>query len=246
MESWIDQAIVLNARAHGEGGAIVSLLTEYNGRHAGYVHGGMSSKMRSSLQPGTLVKAEWSARVNENLGTLQIEAEQNLSPDILDHSLKLSSILSACALCHEGLPEREGHPGLYHGFLALKESMENELWGVSYVMWEISLLRELGFHLELDKCAAGGDPKTLTHMSPKSGRSVSSEKAEPYKDKLLILPNFLRLEEARDGESADLNDILLGLKMTLYFLEHWAFAHHTQGLPQARLLFQERFESKIE
>ena len=245
MEQWSDQGIVLSARAHGEGGAIVVLLTENNGRHAGYVHGGMSSSKRSMLQVGSQVKAQWSARVSDGLGTYQLEAERGLPIEVLDNSLKLAAMISACHLCDVALPEREGHAGLYHGFLALLDILANEelgdKWGAAYVMWEISLLRELGFHLELDKCAGGGDAETLCYASPKTGRAVSKAQGELYKAKLLPLPNFLRPTEARE-EVDDKEDIFTGLKMTGYFLEHWAFIHHSKGMPEARALFQERFE----
>jgi len=245
MEHWTNQGIVLNARAHGEGGAIVSLLTEDNGRHAGYMHGGSSSKKRHLTESGTLVKAEWQARLSDSLGTYTLEVDRALSGDILNHSLKLAALQSACMLCHEALPEREGHGGLFNGLIALMDSMEGDYWGVSYVMWEVQLLRELGFHLELDKCAGKGDAENLTHVSPKTGRAVSAEQAEPYKDKLMQLPNFLRPEKMRSGVVGDELDIMKGLEMTAYFLEHWAFIHHTTGMPQARILFQERFEKNI-
>lgn len=241
MEHWSDQGIVLSARAHGEGGAIVALLTENHGRHAGYVHGGMSSKKRSMIERGTLVRAEWQSRVSDNLGSYTIESEKGLSINTLDDGLKLKSLLSACALCDAALPEREGHAGLYHGLAALIQSFEGEHWQYAYIIWEIQLLRELGFRLELDKCAGGGDPQTLTHVSPKSGRTVSKAQAVPYKEKLLELPDFLRPAEMREGRDAD-EDIALGLKMTGHFLEHWAFAHHTQGLPQARILLGEKVQ----
>ncbi len=245
MEHWSDYGIVLHARPHGEGGAIISLLTENHGRHAGYVHGGMSSKKRNMSEPATLVKAEWQSRLSDNLGTFNLEVEYGISATIMDHSLKLAAILSACSLCHEALPEREGHSGLYHGLRALMDSMEGDYWGISYVMWEIQLLRELGFHLELDKCAGQGDPNLLTHVSPKSGRAISAQKAEPYKDKLLELPNFLRPEMTRMGAVANHEDILKGLEMTEYFLKNWAFIHHTQGMPQARSLLIERFHNAM-
>jgi DNA repair protein RecO (recombination protein O) len=241
MEQWRDQGIVLSARVHGEGGAVVALLTEEHGRHAGYVHGGMSSTKRPMLQAGTIVKCDWQSRISENLGSYTLEAEQSISPDILQNSLKLAALQSACSLCDAALPEREGHAGLYHGFVALREALEGEHWGAVYVMWEISLLRELGFRLELDKCAGGGDAKTITHISPKTGRGVSAEQAEPYKDKLLLLPNFLRPETARDAEAGSENDILLGLKMTSHFLKNWVFAHHTKGVPDPRVMFEERY-----
>ena len=244
MEQWADQGIVLSARSHGEGGAVVALLTENHGRHAGYVHGGMSSSKRSMLQIGTQVKANWSARVSDGLGSYALETEQGLSIDILDDSMKLSALQSACCLCDVALPEREGHMGLYHGLRALLDIMADESlgeqWGAAYVMWEISLLRELGFHLELDKCAGGGDVETLCYVSPKTGRAVSKAQGEIYKEKLLSLPNFLRSASAREDVGIR-EDIALGLKMTGYFLEHWVFNHHTKGVPEPRLMLVDKF-----
>lgn len=241
MESWSDQGIVLHARPHGENGAIVALLTCEHGRHAGYVHGGRSSKKRGMLEPGSLVQALWQSRVQENLGSYTVEQERGLNPFLMDDPLKLGALLSACSLCDAALPEREGHPGLFHGLQALLEALEGEYWGPSYVMWEMAFLKELGFGLDLTKCAAGGDPKTLTHISPKSGRAVSAEKAEPYKDKLLELPDFLRPQ----GGPGEVADVLLGIQMTGYFLEHWAFSHHTKGVPEARLRLEERFKNSL-
>lgn len=245
MESWSDQGIVLQARLHGESGAIVSMLTENHGRHAGYVHGAASAKKRAAVEPGSLVTVEWRARASENLGHFALESEQTISPDIFQDSLKLSALQSACALCDAGLPEREGHPGLFHGFVTLMDVLASEHWGAAYVMWEIQLLRELGFRLELDKCAAGGDPQTLTHVSPKSGRAVSAEQAEPYQDKLLPLPEFLKPEAMKGEDIGEQQDVLTGLKMTGHFLEHWAFAHHTRGVPEARTFFQQRFSASL-
>lgn len=241
MEMWSDQGIVLSARPHGEGGAVVVLLTENNGRHAGYVHGGMSSKKRSMLEPGSQVKAEWSSRVSDALGSYTLEAERGLSPDILQDSLKLAALLSACSLCDAALPEREGHAGLFHGLAALMDTIQQDHWGASYIMWEIQLLRELGFRLELDKCAGDGDVTTLTYVSPKTGRAVSEAQAAPYKEKLLELPHFLRPMDIRGEEAGEPADILTGLKMTGYFLEHWVFNHHTKGVPEERMRLQERY-----
>lgn len=245
MESWSDQGIVLNARLHGEGGAIVSMLTENHGRHAGFVHGAASAKKRAAIEPGSLVTVEWRARTSGNLGHFTLEAEQTIAPDIFQDSLKLSALQSACALCDAGLPEREGHPGLFHGFITLMDMLTGEHWGAAYVMWEIQLLRELGFRLELNKCAANGDPQTLTYVSPKSGRGVSAERAEPYKDRLLPLPEFLKPDAMKGEGAGEQPDILTGLKMTGYFLEHWAFAHHTQGVPAARQFFMTRFSNMV-
>jgi len=241
MEQWTDQAIVLSARPHGENGAIVSLLTENNGRHAGFVHGAQSSKKRAVVEPGSHVKAQWSARTSDGLGTFTLEADRGMPFDVLNDAMKLSALLSACSLCDAALPEREGHAGLYHGLCALMASLDTDHWNAAYVMWEISLLRELGFHLELDKCAGGGDVETLSHVSPKSGRAVSQVSAEPYKDKLLPLPNFLRPTATRHDSAGDDADILTGLEMTGYFLEHWVFIHSSKGFPEPRLRFQGRY-----
>ena len=241
MEYWRDQGIVLSARAHGENGAVVSLLTEGCGRHAGYVHGGQGSAKRAMLQPGVSVGAEWSSRLSENMGTYKLEQDGAPDAGILLDPLKLGALMSACALCDSALPERESHPALFYGLQALIAALDGEHWAPAYVMWEIAFLKELGFALDLTRCAGGGDPATLTHVSPKSGRAVSAAQAAPYKEKLLDLPHFLR----PSGGGGEGEDILTGLKMTGYFLEHWAFNHHTKGVPEPRLRFQERFEKSL-
>lgn len=241
MESWRDQGLVLSARSHGEGGAVVALLTESNGRHAGYLHGAHSSKKRALIEPGTLVSVEWSARTSDNLGTYKLEEERGLSPMILNDPLKLGALLSACSLCDAALPEREGHAGLFFGLQALIDTLSSEVWGAAYVMWEIALLKELGFGLELNKCAGGGDSNMLAYVSPKSGRAVSYAEGEPYKDKLLDLPSFLK----PNGGPADEEAVADGLKMTGHFLEYWVFAHHTKGVPEPRLRFEARYAKTV-
>ncbi len=240
MEHWQDQGIVLRARAHGEAGAVVTLLTEHHGRHAGYMPGGQSSKKRGGTEPGNLVSARWSGRMEDQLGNWQIEPERNLSSLLMTDPLKLGALLSACALCDAALPEREVHPGLFHGLLALLELMDDDIWGPAYVMWEISLLRELGFSLDLSRCVAGGDSKCLEWVSPKSGGAVSKDMGSPYKEKLLQLPEFLK--PMRGGGGAD--DVLTGLKLTGHFFEHWVFVHH-KTLPEERVMFQERLKRSL-
>lgn len=241
MEQWQDQGIVLAARAHGENGAVVSLLTPGRGRHAGYVRGAHSTKMRGTLEPGNLVDANWSSRLSDSLGTLTLELSRSHSARFLSDAVRLAALQSACALCDAALPEREGHPGLFHGLLALFDVLESEVWGEAYVLWEIAFLKELGFSLELSKCAGGGDATDLAYISPKTGRAVSRVAGAPYKGKLLDLPLFL----TPGGGGAEAESVLNGLDMTGYFLEHWAFAHHTQGIPEARRRFRLRFEGRF-
>lgn len=253
MEEWRDQGIVLSARPHGEGGAVVSLLTERHGRHAGYVRGASSGKMRGVLDQGNLVSANWRARTSDNLGAYTLEQERNLSAGLLSDGLKLSALQSACALCDAALPEREEYSALFYGLLAMMDVFDDEAWGAAYVVWEIALLKELGFGVDLSRCAGNGDPDTLCYLSPKSGCAVSAEKGEPYKGKLLTLPLFLRPqrpsmkgEETEGGSiSGSDEDILTGLQMTGYFLEHRVFAHHSRGIPTERLRFQERFAKTV-
>ncbi len=241
MERWQDQGIILSARAHGESGAIVSLLTEQNGRHAGYMRGAQSPKGRSVLEPGNLVDCQWQSRVADDLGTFTLELSRNPTAHFISEPLKLAALQSACALCDAALPEREGHPGLFHGLQALFEMLSGDDWGPAYVMWEIAFLRELGFSLDLKQCAGGGDAGDLMYVSPKTGRAVSAAAGRIYKERLLVLPEFLR--PSRSAESED--DILTGLKLTAYFLEHWAFVHDTKGMPEARVVLQERVEKAI-
>jgi DNA repair protein RecO (recombination protein O) len=258
MEQWRDQAIVLSVKPHGENGGILSLLTEGHGRYTGYVRGVHSSKMRGALEAGNIVDVEWITRVDGNLGTFSIELRKNSAAMFMNDPLRLAALQSGCALCDAALPEREGHAGLFYGLAALMDALGTDIWGESYVMWEIAFLRELGFSLDLKKCAGGGDDKDLMYVSPKTGRAVSREKGEGFKDRLLLLPTFLRpislsltaapsfpLPVGRgikgEGENSDFkDDILLGLKLTAHFLEHWVFVHNISGMPGARARLQDR------
>jgi DNA repair protein RecO (recombination protein O) len=187
------------------------------------------------IEPGNLVMAGWSSRVDGGLGSFSIEPERAITAPLMGDPLRLGALLSACALSEQILPERESHPALFHGLLALLDTLEGEAWGAAYVMWEIALMREMGFGLDLSRCAGGGDAGTLAYISPKSGCAVSAEKGEPYKDKLLPLPDFLK----PGGSNMDQTEVKKGLEMTAWFLEHWVFVHG-KSLPDARVRFQER------
>lgn len=242
MENWQDQGIVLKARPHGETGAIVTLLTEQHGRHAGYLNGAQGSKLRGTIERGNLVAAQYSSRDEHGLGNWKFETDRHTGATLMGDPLKLAAMMSACALCDAALPEREGHPGLFHGLAALFEAMDHDdIWGAAYVMWEIAFLRELGFGIDLSRCVAGGNADDLCWVSPKSGGAVSAEKGEPYADKLLPLPDFLK--PSRGG--GDAADVVKGLRMTGHFLEHWAFAQHTHGVPEERIAFEARYAKQV-
>jgi DNA repair protein RecO (recombination protein O) len=235
METWRDHGIVLSVRSHGESGGVVSLLTERYGRHAGYVRGASGSRLRGVIEPGNLVTAEWSTRVDGGLGAFAIEPERSITAPLMGDPLRLGALLSACSLSDQILPEREVHPALFHGLLALLDTLEGEAWGAAYVLWEIALMREMGFGIDLSRCAGDGRDDDLAYISPKSGCAVSAEKGEPYKDKLFPLPDFLK----PGGSAMDLPEIEKGLVMNAFFLEHWVFVHG-KSLPEARVRFQER------
>ena len=242
MEQWQDQGIILSSRKHGESGAIVSLLTRTRGRYVGYVRGAQGTKMRGVLEIGNSVDVAWQSRVAENMGTYALELSANAGVHLLHDPLRLSALQAVCALCDAAMPEREAHEGLFDGTLALFEAMKNEdIWAAAYVMWEIAFLRELGFSLDLSKCAAGSGDDDLIYVSPKTGRAVSRSAGAPYKEKLLSLPAFLT---PRGG---DIDDIAIdqALQLTGFFFEHWAFTHHSRGIPDARLRFAERFAKTI-
>lgn len=236
MEIVKDQGVVLSVRAHGENGGIVNVLSEENGKYAGYVRGIHSSKNRGVLELGNLVEFEWKSRESHGLGEFQLDLQRSYATAVMQDANRLAALQSACALCLEALPEREAHTGLFHGMVALFDAVESEYWCAAYILWELSFLRELGFSLDLSRCVGGGDTENLAYVSPKTGRAVSYDAGEPYKDKLLDLPGFLK----PNGGPAEDADILKGMKLTYYFLEHWAFTHHTKGLPAARVSLQTR------
>lgn len=242
MENWQDQGIVLSVRPHGENGGVVSILTKTYGRYAGYIRGANSSRMRGVLEQGNMVDVRWQSRTSDSLGSFTLELISNPAAKIMGDPLKLAALQSASDLCDAALPEREGHEGLFHGLNALYEALETDIWAPAYVLWELAMLKELGFSLDLKTCAGGGDAQRLAYVSPKTGRAVSIDAGKIYKDRLLRLPEFLRPQ----GGGMENPEILKGLEMTAHFLEHWVFNHHTRGIPETRLRFQKRFADKMD
>jgi len=243
---WTDNAIVLTANKHGESSLIVSLLTEHHGRHAGLVRGGAGRRNRGIYQPGNLVNAQWRARLPEHLGAFTCELTNAKAATLLDSPLELSVLASACAIVEVALPERESHPSIYKGLLIVLNSLDDEeVWPTVYVKWEIGLLQELGFGLDLTSCAATGNTEDLIYVSPKSGRAVSREAGEPYRDKLLQLPGFL----SKPDRQCPQDDLYTALKLTGYFLERHAYGHADhRRMPQSRtrLLNRVRALSRVE
>lgn len=244
MVEWNDEGLVLAARPHGETASVVSILTRRHGRHAGLVLGGQSRKTAAILQPGQQVDANWRARLPDQLGHFAVEPLAPYPARILENPMALAALTSACAVADAALPERENYSAVYEGLLALIDVLPTAAGTYAYVRWELGLLRELGFAVDLSSCAVTGlvdSPSSpLTHVSPKTGRAVCAQAAADYQEKLLPLPAFLcgRGEPSPDA----LRD---GFKLTGFFLERCVFAMRHQPLPQARARLIARLEQAM-
>jgi DNA repair protein RecO (recombination protein O) len=227
---WIDEGIFLGAKPLGEANAVAELFTLGHGRHLGLVRGGRSRRLRPLLQPGNLLRVTWRARLSEHLGGFNVELIEAHAARALDDAAALAAIGSLAGLARL-LPERDPHPQLYAAALHVIGAFdEARLWPALLVRWELLLLQELGFGLDLSECAATGGDSELVYVSPRSGRAVSREAGQPYDAKLLKLPAFLREDDAASGES----DLLSGFALTGYFLERDVLAPHGLAMPETR------------
>src|SRR5271163_659845 len=197
---WTDDGIVLGVRRHGATSAIVELLTREHGRHLGLVRGGSASRMRPLLQPGNSVRGVWRARVDEHLGTYAIEGTRLRAARLLASSHAVYGVTHLAALARL-LPERDPHEEIYQMLeRTLEDFDEAGEAAVHLVRFELAMLAELGFGLDLENCAATGETTDLVYVSPKSGGAVSRAAGEPWRDRLLRLPPFLR--EGGGGSNA--------------------------------------------
>ena len=239
---WTDRGIVLSARKHGESSVVVTALTEAHGRHAGLVRG--AARAGGTYEPGNLVALRWRARLEEHLGNYTAELVHSFAAPVLDDALRLSALAAACALVDAALPEREPHNTVFESLAALLAALEQAPaldWQAGFVRFEIDLLRDLGFGLDLSRCAATGETGgTLAFVSPKTARAVSKAAGEPYREKLLALPPFLAKEGAAPRSAAE---IAAGLSLTGYFLDRHVFAPHGHVMPPARARLVDRIES---
>ena len=234
---FVDDAFVLSARPYGETGAIIEVLTRGRGKFAAHVAGGASRRMRPFLQPGARVIFRYRARIAEQLGAATLEPVGEGPSALFDDALALAGLSAAAAVTAGALPEREPHPGAFLAFEALAGAFANgEIWPAVFVRFEAGLLQELGFALDLSRCAVTGNADDLAWVSPRTGRAVSAAAGEPYKERLLRLPPFLL--SAQGGlNPGDIGD---GLLLTGHFLETYVFAALNRPLPPARVWLIER------
>jgi DNA repair protein RecO (recombination protein O) len=226
---WRDEGILLAARRHGESSAVVEVLTRAHGRHAGVVRGGAGRRMAPVLQPGALLSVEWTARLEEHLGTFRVDPIEARTAAIMADPAALAALGSVVALIAATLPERDAHPELYARTLELVEALgATPDWPARYAAWELGLLAELGFGLDLSACAVTGATEDLAWVSPRSVRAVSRGAGAPWAERLLPLPRFLRDGWEAAPAAADVSG---ALALTGYFLE----TRVAPGLPREAL-----------
>jgi DNA repair protein RecO (recombination protein O) len=232
------QAIVCALRSHGEHGAVVRLMTPEHGLQAAYVRGARGRRMRPVLMGGNVVQAQLAARTDTQLPHATVELIHSRGP-LLSEPLPAAAIEWATVLTATALPEGQPYPRLYEALEGLLDAIEAAPsasgWGAALVRYELLLLAEMGFGLDLDRCAVSGSNDNLVAVSPKSGRAVSAAEAEPYAGKLLPLPSFVG-----DGGRASWDEIAQGLNLTGHFLERDILSGRVKPITEARARLVER------
>lgn len=214
MVEWKDQGFILGIRSFGEKDAILHVLTQHHGCHAGVLKN-FKSKPNQALQMGSLVRCHWKARLSEHLGMWSLEPEKSYLASVLGDPQRLLALSMAAQFTTSLLPERHPYPHFYALWSNLLETLAHEAeWKKEYVFFEFHLLQELGFGLKLDVCAVSNTSDNLKYVSPKTGCAVREDIGMPYHDKLFQLPSFLGTKEGIYHPK----DIRDGLEMTGYFL----------------------------
>lgn len=228
---WRDTGILLSTRKHGETSAILEVFTPERGRHAGVLRGATSRKLAPVLQPGAQLDIAWRARLEDHLGSFTVEPLRSRAHAAMADRLILSGLNAVTALLLFCLPEREAHPALYRDTETLLDLLDRQdIWPLAYLRWELSLLEELGFGLDLRACAVTGSTEGLVHVSPRTGRAVSAAGAGDWADRLLPLPPVLL-----GAGSAEDAEVATALGTTGHFLTHHIAAEMLhKPLPVAR------------
>jgi DNA repair protein RecO (recombination protein O) len=239
---WRDTGILLATRRHGETSVILDVFTPERGRHAGVLRGGTSRKLAPHLQPGAQLDLAWRARLEDHLGAFTVEPQRSRAAQALGDRLALAGLNTVVSLLQFCLPEREPHPALYQRSEQLLDLLDQtDLWPLAYLRWELALLEELGFGLDLSECAVTGRTEGLAYVSPKSGRAVTEEGAGNWIHHLLPLPPIL----LGQGDAGD-EEIAQALATTGYFMER-RVAPQLVGkpLPEARARFMDRIRARL-
>lgn len=236
MIEWREDGVLLSVRKHGESSAIIDVFTADHGRHSGVVRGGAGRKLSPILQPGAQLDLNWKARLEDHLGAFTVEPIRSRAAQVMGDPLALAGMTSALGLCAFALPERQLFPALYDTTTVLLDLIcATDAWPLAYLRWEVQLLEELGFGLDLQSCAVSGTTDGLEFVSPKSGRAVSVMHAGEWKSRLLPLPSCM----VGDGDN-DNQSIAEGLRTTGFFIQKWLAASVNRDVPEARKRFVER------
>ncbi|MTH97737.1 DNA repair protein RecO [Roseibium sp. RKSG952] len=216
---WTSRGIVLSARKHGETDVILEVMTPDRGRHLGLVRGGRSQKHRPNLQPGNELEVTWRARLSDHLGTFTVDPVKARTALLMGSPLGLHGVQHVAALLRL-LPERDAHPNLFGALEVVLDHLDRfDIAAPLLVRFELALLDELGFGLDLAACAATGATDDLAYVSPKSARAVSRDAGRPYHDKLLPLPPFLADGQRQPGSEITFQDVSEGFRLTGFFLD---------------------------
>jgi DNA repair protein RecO (recombination protein O) len=232
---WRDEGIVLGTRRHGETSAILEVMTRRHGRHLGMVRGGMSRRLRPVLQAGNRLDLIWRARLDEHLGSFQVEPVELNAARLIDSAAAVYGLQMVAAHLRL-LPERDPHDVLFEILVSLMPLLDEPASAAEVlVRFELLVLDELGFGLDLSRCAATGRRDDLAYVSPKSGRAVSREAGNPWQDKMLALPPFLLRGSLLHADLAALDD---AFRLTGYFLARHVYEPRGMVEPEARAAFQ--------
>jgi DNA repair protein RecO (recombination protein O) len=235
---WTDEGIVLGAKKHGETSVILELMTKAHGRHLGLVRGGAGRRLRGVLQPGNSLSATWRARLDEHLGNYLVEGLKLRTAGFLGSAPAVHGVTHLAALCRL-LAEREPHASIYATLDTILDGFDDpHEAALRIARFELGLLAELGFGLDLSSCAVTGATADLGYVSPRSGRAVSAAAGEAYRDKLLRLPDLLRDDASAATPTVASNaDLADAFALTGFFLDRHAFAPRGLALPEARARF---------
>ena len=236
---WESNGLILNFSKYNEKSYILEIFTEEHGKHKGIIRGLHSKNKRSVIEPGNEVFATWSGRLETHLGNYNVEPIKLWSSHILQFKDKLSAISSICSLISLTMAERQPNPLIYFSSKKLIEIVAStrDDWIREYVSWEMQLLSEIGYGLDLERCAVTSKSSDLVYVSPSSGRAVTNEGAGDFKNKLLPLPKFMTDFKA----NYDNDDIYNALNLTEFFFKKRFFLPNNLNFPQSRNRLKELF-----
>ncbi len=231
---WSEEGIVVGTRRYGETDIILEVVTEARGRHLGLVKGGRGRRLRPFVQPGNTLLLTWRARLDEHLGNFRVEPVVERSSALTATGMGAFGLALAAAHLRL-LPERDPHPRLHAAFAVMLDCFDRPPLGAEMMArFELLLLEELGFGLDLDTCAATGERDELVYVSPKSGRAVSRQAGLPYAERLLMLPAFL---VGAASEAAGPQRLEEAFGLTGHFLERHVYEPRGQAVPDSRASF---------